>query len=54
MKYKKVIIDGITYKLCFNFNGLSACALCQIKTKCWDLYHYNTPCFGGYYMKATS
>lgn len=43
----KIIIDGVTYVRTFNRNGLSACALCKIKAKCWDLYRYNTPCFGG-------
>lgn len=48
----KIAIDGIIYAQSFNRNGLSACALCEIKAKCWKLYHYDTPCFGGYYVKT--
>ena len=45
-----ITIEGVVYKR-MNGNSLSSCAQCDIKSNCWDLYHYDTPCKGGYYQR---
>lgn len=32
-------------------NNKSSCAQCELKEECWDLWHYATPCYGGFYKK---
>ena len=49
-----IIVDGVTYQLLglLERKGRSACALCEIKSRCYDLFHSDTPCIGGFYKKA--
>lgn len=46
----EITINGIVYHRQPG-NWLSSCAQCDIKAECWDLYHYDTPCKGGFYKK---
>lgn len=32
-------------------NNKSSCAQCEIKAECWDMFHYATPCYGGFYTR---
>ncbi len=32
-------------------NNRSSCAQCDLASECWDLWHYATPCYGGFYKK---
>lgn len=32
-------------------NNRSSCAQCDLKSECWDLWHYATPCYGGFYKR---
>lgn len=45
-----IVLNGITYKR-MDGNWLSSCAQCEIKGFCWDVYHYDTPCYGGFYKE---
>lgn len=47
----EITINGHRYQR-HGGNQLSSCAQCDIAAQCWDLYHYDTPCFGGFYKKT--
>lgn len=32
-------------------NNRSSCAQCDLKSECWDMWHYATPCYGGFYKR---
>lgn len=47
---ESVTVNGVEY-VRHEGNNLSACAQCDLKVECWDLWHYGTPCYGGFYKK---
>lgn len=46
---ESVVVDGVEY-IRHNGNNGSSCAQCDLKG-CWDLWHYATPCYGGFYKR---
>ena len=46
-----VTVNGAEYTR-QDANGKSSCAQCALSSECWDLWHYATPCYGGFYTKA--
>lgn len=47
---ESVTVNGVEYAR-HSGNDKSSCAQCELKEECWDLWHYATPCYGGYYKK---
>lgn len=47
---ESVVVDDVEYVRCKG-NDKSSCAQCDLKDKCWDMWHYSTPCYGGFYKK---
>ena len=47
---ERVTVNGAEYELQKPNNG-SSCAQCDLKSECWDLWHYGTHCYGGFYKK---
>ena len=47
---ESVKVKGVEY-VRHKGNDKSSCAQCDLKDECWDLWHYGTPCYGGYYKK---
>ena len=47
---ESVTVKGVEY-IRQSGNNCSSCAQCDLKVECWDLWHYRTPCYGGFYKK---
>ena len=47
---ESVTVNGVEYARQPG-NNRSSCAQCELKSECWDLWHYATPCYGGFYKK---
>ena len=47
---ESVTVNGVEY-VRHEGNTKSSCAQCDLKVQCWDLWHYATPCYGGFYKK---
>ncbi len=45
-----VVVKGVEY-VRNERNNRSSCAQCDLGSECWDLWHYGTPCYGGFYKK---
>lgn len=48
---QKITVNGAEYSLQIR-NACSSCSQCDLAVECWDLYHYNAPCMGGFYKKV--
>lgn len=47
---ESVTVNGVEYSRQPG-NNRSSCAQCDLASECWDLWHYATPCYGGFYKK---
>lgn len=47
---ESVTVEGVEY-VRNSGNNKSSCAQCDLKSECWDLWHYATPCYGGFYKR---
>lgn len=47
---ESVTVKGVEY-IRQDGNNCSSCAQCDLKVECWDLWHYGTPCYGGFYKR---
>ena len=45
-----VTVNGVEY-VRHPGNNKSSCAQCELSSECWDMWHYATPCYGGFYKK---
>jgi len=50
---ESVTVNGVKYARQPG-NNRSSCAQCALASECWDLWHYATPCYGGFYKKEKS
>ena len=48
---ESVTVNGVEYAR-HEGDNRSSCAQCDLKSECWDMWHYATPCYGGFYKKV--